>query len=151
MTLALSAAEAGDDGGRKTGCVIVHGVSSGPYNGFTMGWNGIQVADGIKPHAARRERPEKYFWAEHAERMAIQEAARKGFALEGATIYVTWFPCMDCARMIVGCRMKQLVYGREPDLSDPRYGEDFKRVKTLLNEGRVAFRCLPVEEENEDV
>jgi len=142
MSLAKVVAEAGDGSGRQTGCVVVAANNTA----MEVGWNGVQTQHGVLAKSERYERPEKYFWAEHAERQAIQEAARVGWPLEDATIYVTWFPCMDCARMIVGCRMKELVYGREPDLEDPRYGEDFKRVKILLTEAKVRFRCLPVDE-----
>jgi dCMP deaminase len=139
MGLAAKAREASTDQSRKVGCVIV-----GWHNeSLSIGWNGIGTSHGIESRPERHERPEKYFWAEHAERRAIYEAARLGRRLEGATMYVTWFPCMDCARGIVECRIERLVYGKEPDLDDPQWGADFKRVRTLLREAGVQMRCEP--------
>src|SRR5690606_35593298 len=46
----------------------------------------------------------------HAERNAILWAARKGLALEGATLYTTVSPCQDCAEMIVMAGMTEVVY-----------------------------------------
>jgi dCMP deaminase len=55
----------------------------------------------------RQERPEKYFWFEHAERNAIYNAARIGVSLKNSTIYLTsGLPCMDCARGIVNSGIK---------------------------------------------
>jgi dCMP deaminase len=39
----------------------------------------------------------------HAEPLVIGYAARKGIALEGASIYVTTFPCPPCAKLIRAC------------------------------------------------
>lgn len=64
------------------------------YNGMPRGCN-----DDI---ATRHEKPEKYYWFEHAERNLIYNAARVGTPLEGCTLIVsTLFPCMDCARAII--------------------------------------------------
>jgi dCMP deaminase len=64
--------------------------------------------DDSKPE--RQERPEKYFWFEHAERNAIYNAARIGTSLLDSTIYLTsGLPCMDCARGIVNSGIK-IVY-----------------------------------------
>jgi dCMP deaminase len=50
----------------------------------------------------RQERPEKYFWFEHAERNAIYNAARIGIPIKNSSIYLTsGLPCVDCARGIV--------------------------------------------------
>lgn len=46
----------------------------------------------------------------HAESAAISEAARKGTSLEGASIYVTNFPCPPCAKAIAYSGIKKLYY-----------------------------------------
>lgn len=46
----------------------------------------------------------------HAESAAISEAARKGISLEGASIYVTNFPCPPCAKAIAYSGIKKLYY-----------------------------------------
>ena len=46
----------------------------------------------------------------HAEMSAISDAARKGIAIRGATLYVTTFPCHLCAKHIIASGIKRLVY-----------------------------------------
>ncbi len=46
----------------------------------------------------------------HAEAAAIAEAARQGLSLAGATIYVTTFPCPNCAKLIAQSGMKEVVF-----------------------------------------
>jgi len=48
--------------------------------------------------------------AVHAEMGVITDAARRGVALRGATMYGTTFPCHNCAKHIVASGIKRLVY-----------------------------------------
>lgn len=51
----------------------------------------------------------------HAEQNALLQAARHGTTIEGATIYVTVFPCPICARMIANSGIKEVrVFGNYP-------------------------------------
>lgn len=90
------------DKSTQIGAVIVgedNEVLSTGYNSFPRGMD-----DSI---TERQERPEKYFWFEHAERNAIYNAARVGVPLKNSTIYLTsGLPCMDCARGIVNSGIK---------------------------------------------
>lgn len=90
------------DKSTKIGAVIVgkdNEILSTGYNSFPRG-----LDDSIEE---RQERPEKYFWFEHAERNAIFNAARIGVSLKNSTIYITsGIPCMDCARGIVNSGIK---------------------------------------------
>jgi dCMP deaminase len=45
----------------------------------------------------------------HAEQNAIARAARKGIALEGATIYVSMTPCYTCAKLIITAGIERVV------------------------------------------
>ena len=85
------------DQSTQIGAVIVgtdNEVLSTGYNSFPRG-----LDDSLQE---RQERPEKYFWFEHAERNAIYNAARVGTPLKGSVIYLTsGLACMDCARGIV--------------------------------------------------
>ena len=78
----------------KIGAVIVgkdNEIVSTGYNSFPRG-----IDDNV---AERQERPEKYFWFEHAERNAIYNAARIGVSTKGCTMFLTCdIPCADCAR-----------------------------------------------------
>jgi cytidine deaminase len=52
----------------------------------------------------------EYGRAVHAELAAIIDAARRGVAVEGTTMYVTTFPCHHCARHIVASGIRRVVY-----------------------------------------
>lgn len=46
----------------------------------------------------------------HAEMSAILEGAKLGISLKDTIIYVTTFPCHECARHIVGVGIKKVIY-----------------------------------------
>jgi len=48
--------------------------------------------------------------AEHAEAHLIARAARAGRATEGATVYVTDFPCPPCAKLLAGAGIAKLIF-----------------------------------------
>lgn len=48
--------------------------------------------------------------AVHAEMAALTEAARRGVAVHGHTLYVTTFPCHECARLIVSAGIARVYY-----------------------------------------
>ncbi|GAB4321064.1 MAG: cytidine/deoxycytidylate deaminase family protein [Bacteroidales bacterium] len=45
----------------------------------------------------------------HAEQNAITQAARRGIALEGSTLYVRMTPCRTCAMLIINCGIERVV------------------------------------------
>ena len=45
----------------------------------------------------------------HAEQNAICQAAKRGIALEGATLYCRMTPCRTCAMLIINCGIKRVV------------------------------------------
>ena len=115
----------------QIGAVIVgvdKEVLSTGYNSFPRGLN-----DTIDK---RQERPEKYFWFEHAERNAIYNAARIGVSLKNSTIYLTsGLPCMDCARGIVNSGVK-IVWCKQvcTTKNKEKWEESQMKSMQLLNE-----------------
>jgi len=104
MSLVFLLAMKSKDESTHIGAVIVsedNTILSTGYNSFPRGCN-----DTI---ATRQERPEKYFWFEHAERNAIYNAARKGHKLEGARLFTNGFPCVDCARGVIQAGIKEVI------------------------------------------
>lgn len=99
---------------------------------FTDG-NMIVEANRLTPGVAATEerttRPQKYPWIEHAERRVIYRAAKAGRATEGATLYMRWFPCADCARAIALSGISTLVCDPVPE-NDGRY--DFSVSREIL-------------------
>ena len=105
-------------------------VSTG-YNSFPRGIN-----DDVEE---RQERPEKYFWFEHAERNAIYNAARIGVSTKDCTLYLShWFPCADCARGIINAGITK-IYCERPDSNNKSssFTESFKRSEEMLLEAGV--------------
>jgi len=136
MDLALHVGNWSKDRSRRVGCVIVGSdnvIRAMGYNGFPRGLND-EIED-------RHQRPAKYLWTEHAERNAIDTAARIGISLSGCRMYLPWFPCVDCARAIVQTGIAELI-GIEPDLTDKKWGDDFAVAFEILNEGHVIVRYL---------
>jgi dCMP deaminase len=78
-----------------------NGVCSTGFNGFPRGVN--------EAVPVRWERPAKYYFAEHAERNAILNAARHGHRTEGCTLYVNGLPCADCARAMIQAGIVRVV------------------------------------------
>jgi dCMP deaminase len=141
MTLAKLIASWSKDKNTKVGAVIVDNRNVL----VSLGWNGLPRKVFDKPNEAgqRYERPEKYLWAEHAERNAIYNAAAKGHPLLGCTIYSTLYPCADCARAIIQSGITKIV-APEPNWDDFQWGNHYRvaeemffeaEINVILNEG----------------
>jgi dCMP deaminase len=48
--------------------------------------------------------------ATHAEAALIARAAREGMVTDGATMYVTDFPCPPCAKLVAGAGVTKLIF-----------------------------------------
>lgn len=135
----LEVAQWSKDRSSKVGCVIVKDrciISTG-FNGLPRGCN-----DDVE---ARHERPEKYQWFIHAEPNGIINAAREGKSTLGASMYLNWYPCDQCAGFIVQAGIKKLFADQEPEWEHEKWGEGFKRAKTILEEGGVEVTYMNYE------
>ena len=54
----------------------------------------------------------------HAEANAITKIARSHNSADGATLYVTTSPCMECSKLIIQSGIKRVVYGDEYRITD---------------------------------
>lgn len=54
----------------------------------------------------------------HSEVYAIASAARAGISIDGASIYVTRYPCESCAKAIIASGIKTVYYGGTAKVSD---------------------------------
>ena len=59
----------------------------------------------------------------------------RGGSLEGAKIYVTLFPCNECAKAIIQCGIKEVIYG------DDKYGDtsSVKASKRMMEAAGVKY------------
>jgi dCMP deaminase len=139
MLLAHHLADWSKEEGRRVGSVIV-----GPDKEIrATGFNGLPrgVNDDI-PARHSRETGAKYKWSSHAERNAIYNAARVGTPLKGCTIYVPFFPCVECAKAIIQAGIVELV-AYAPDYSDLKWAEDFQISVEMFKEAEVSVRTIP--------
>ena len=87
----------------------------------------------------------KYFYVCHAELNAILNFRGNRRDLEGARIYVALFPCNECAKAIIQCGIKEVVY-----LSDKYNGTDGNVAsKRLFDKCGVIYRTVDVK--NKDI
>jgi dCMP deaminase len=125
--------------GRRVGAVIVgpdHEIRSTGFNGLPRG-----VRDDLEERHSRITGA-KYIWSCHAEQNAIFNAARVGVALKGCTIYVPWFPCVECTKAIIQCGITELV-AYAPDRPNSNWAEDFSISGQMLKEANIEVRLIP--------
>ena len=95
---------------RQVGALIVKNkmIISDGYNGTPSGFPNIcEGEDGLTlPYVL------------HAEANAITKIARSGNNSDGATLYVTDAPCIECAKLIIQSGIKRDVYARSYRLPD---------------------------------
>ncbi len=96
---------------RKVGALIVKDkmIISDGYNGTPAGFENIcedEESGLTKPYVL------------HAEANAITKIARSGNSSEGATLYVTTSPCIECSKLIIQAGIKRVVYSVQYRITD---------------------------------
>lgn len=116
---------------RQVGALIVKDkmIISDGYNGTPSGFENIcEDENGVtKPYVL------------HAEANAISKVAKSGNNSEGATLYVTASPCIECAKLIIQAGIKRVVYLDEYRILD---GVELLR--------RAGIECVHFTEDNEE-
>ena len=110
MLLAMLTAQRSLDPNTQVGACIVdqkNRILGLGYNGFPRG---------VGPHSLPWERKgeplnTKYPYVVHAEKNAIYNAKRD---VTGATLYVTMFPCNECAKDIIQAGIHKIIYLTNP-------------------------------------
>ena len=118
---------------RKYGAVIVKddAVISTGYNGSPRGFE----------NCCEDESGHTFPFVLHAEANAITKVARSNNSSDGATLYVTSSPCIECAKLIIQAGIKRVVFSEYYRLQD---GID------LLRKAHVVVDFIdPQAEENE--
>ena len=95
---------------RQVGALLVKDkmIISDGYNGTPSGLENVcEDENGVtKPYVL------------HAEANAISKVAQSGNSSQGATLYVTASPCIECAKLIIQSGIKRVVYRDEYRLTD---------------------------------
>ncbi len=134
MGVAMLSAMRSKDPNTQVGACIVspdNKILSMGYNGFPIG-----CSDDEFPWARESEDPydNKYFYSAHSELNAILNY--RGGSLDGAKLYVTLFPCNECAKAIIQSGIKSLIY------ADDKYADTsaVRASKRMLTAAGVEFR-----------
>jgi dCMP deaminase len=95
---------------RKVGALIVKDkmIISDGYNGTPSGFENIceDENNNTKPYVL------------HAEANAITKVAKSGNSSEGATLYVTSSPCLECSKLIIQAGIKRVVFTESYRIED---------------------------------
>ncbi len=95
---------------RKVGALLVKDkmIISDGYNGTPSGFENICEDENnlTKPYVL------------HAEANAITKVAKSGNSSDGATLYVTSSPCMECSKLIIQAGIKRVVFTENYRLED---------------------------------
>ena len=95
---------------RQVGALIVKDkmIISDGYNGTPSGFENVCEDENnvTKPYVL------------HAEANAITKIARSSNNSDGATLYVTAAPCIECAKLIIQAGIKRVIYSEPYRLSD---------------------------------
>ena len=132
MGIAMLAAKRSKDPGTQVGACIVS-----PDNIIiSTGYNGMPKGCSDDEFPWDREGPEtKYPYVVHAELNAILNA--NGRDLQGSRLYVSLFPCNECAKAIIQSGIREIIY-----LSD-KYHDSNASVasRRLFNVAGVKYRA----------
>lgn len=134
MGIAMLAAQRSKDPVTQVGACIVnqdkHIVGIG-YNGFPQ-----NCSDDSFPWTKTSGNPleNKYMYVCHAEVNAILN--KNSIDLKGCDLYVSLFPCNECAKIIAQSRIKEVIY-----LSD-KYADKPQTIasKKMLDAAKISYR-----------
>ena len=133
MGVAMLSAMRSKDPNTQVGACIVspdNKILSMGYNGFPIG-----CSDDEFPWVRESEDPydNKYFYSAHSELNAILNY--RGGSLDGCKLYVTLFPCNECAKAIIQAGIKSLIY------ADDKYADtsSVRASKRMLAAADVSF------------
>lgn len=95
---------------RKVGALLVKNqmVISDGYNGTPSGFE----------NKCEDDHNVSFPYVLHAEANAITKVARSNNSSDGATLYVTTSPCLECSKLIIQAGIRRVVYGEAYRIMD---------------------------------
>ena len=131
MGVAILSGRRSKDPNTQVGCCIV----SADNKILSMGYNGLPrgCSDDEFPWEREGEDPlkTKYVYTVHSELNAILNYS--GGSLEGAKLYVSLFPCNECAKAIIQSGIKEVIYDSD------KYADT-----TSVKASKMLFDCAGV-------
>jgi len=127
MGLAILSALRSKDPSTKVGACIVgddHRIKATGYNGMPIG-----IDEDVIPWARNGENTldTKYPYVCHAELNAVLNTTA---SLKGCTLYVTLFPCNECAKAVIQAGIKKVVF-LDDKYHDNEYSEASRKLLTM--------------------
>lgn len=132
MTISSLSALRSKDPKTKVGACIVDNdnkILSIGYNGFPVGCSDQQFPWNSE---ASHELDKKDFYVVHAELNAILNYS--GTSLKNSKIYVSLFPCCECAKAIIQSGIKEVIFKEDKDSNKT------KAAKLMFNASGVKYR-----------
>ena len=116
MSVAFLSAQRSKDPNKQVGAVIVGPgkiICGVGYNGFPRGCGDTELPWAKK---SREDDPmdTKYAYVCHAEMNAIMN--KNAQSLDGASLYVTMYPCNECAKLVIQSGIKEVVFFEGKDI-----------------------------------
>ena len=99
----------------KVGAVIVkdNRIISIGYNGMPSGWDNNCEDEMISGNTGYGRKLKTKKEVLHAESNAITKVAKSTESAEGAVLYTTCAPCIDCAKLIHQAGIQRVVFGHK--------------------------------------
>ena len=117
MRVAIAASLRSKDPNTQVGACIAdtnHRILSVGYNGTPSA-----LADADFPWGTSNDPlHDKHSYVIHAEANAITKLARSSNNSDGATLYVTAAPCIECSKLIIQAGIKRVIYAEQYRLND---------------------------------
>ena len=131
MGVAILAAQRSKDPNTQVGACIV----SNDNKILSIGYNGMPLNCSDDDFTWERDTADdnKYFYTVHSELNAILNY--RGGSLEGSKIYVTLFPCNECAKAIIQAGIKTIIYEDDKYANSP----SVRASKRMLNAAGVRY------------
>ena len=122
----LSAMRSKDPHTQVGACIVSseNKIMSMGYNGFPNGCSDEDYPWG----KSENELESKYLYATHSELNAILNY--RGGSLENSKMYVTLFPCNECAKAIIQSGIKEIVYDSDKYADTPSVIASKKMLKS---------------------
>lgn len=93
--------------------------------------------EGVINKEERLARPAKYSFMNHSEQALIAGCARRGIKTDGKGVWMRWFPCDTCARVMIEAGIKKLVCDKPELKGDIAEFWHFKEALQMLTEAGV--------------
>ena len=133
MEIAYAVSKLSHDEKTKVGSIIVKNgqIISQGWNGMPAGFPNEMRTDGVTNKEVL-----------HSESNALAKLTKVGGGSDGATIYCTHSPCLDCAKLLLQAGIKEVVYDNEYCLDSLIFMVENLRLRKVQHDTRECDRVF---------